>query len=593
MKKAVVVFILIILSNVNAQNRVEVREVNIETEFYDVLNKTRLEFILINETGRNNLEGNIHFNINKSAIITDMWLEIDGELKRAETLARLTGQKIYDRITRRHIDPALLTKISNGAYYLRVFPVNSNQIRRVIIEYYSILETDDNYFPEWTFDKLNTKVNITITCALPESSYVYINGIYANIHTKNKFSLTTPTRIQFNFFKEKKPVRFYKNDFVLWQTTKETKEFVKIINSGDIPSYLELVIEHIKNKDIFFIEKEDTNIFLNSFIRYLVLKYHIPTFYHDEAWNWAYYKGHLTYFDQYIMLYSQKPSHANYQDLYCPYLNIFYNYLFGLNKKIDEQKDLGFLTLDLSKIVLEENKRALQIRESELKQEEERIKQSMSPGMEPDFQPDPYDSEMELMDYIFIAYDSSPQPVGGFRAIQKNLNYHSFTARKDLQGRVVVNCLIDENGQVARTKILKSLHPVLDLLAVNAIKSVEWKPATQRNKPVKVWIGIPVVFINDDIDNSQIESDDNKIVKISGRILNRDFDIELTEQNFFYEVGFDRANNNKVIVNSEPSFDILFDYPELIKYVYEIIYIYKVKGLGLLHNGQSIYFESE
>ncbi|RMF56682.1 MAG: energy transducer TonB, partial [Calditrichaeota bacterium] len=29
---------------------------------------------------------------------------------------------------------------------------------------------------------------------------------------------------------------------------------------------------------------------------------------------------------------------------------------------------------------------------------------------------------------------------------------------------------------------------------IQAIKSVRWKPAKQRDRPVKVWVGIPVIF---------------------------------------------------------------------------------------------------
>ena len=56
--------------------------------------------------------------------------------------------------------------------------------------------------------------------------------------------------------------------------------------------------------------------------------------------------------------------------------------------------------------------------------------------------------------------------------------------------------VIDENGRVVDTKILKSLgNNGCDEAAVAAIKSVKWKPAKQRDKPVKVWVGIPVVFM--------------------------------------------------------------------------------------------------
>jgi len=108
--------------------------------------------------------------------------------------------------------------------------------------------------------------------------------------------------------------------------------------------------------------------------------------------------------------------------------------------------------------------------------------------------PPPTDDIDESAD-IFVAYDEAPQPIGGFGAIQRALVYPEIARKAGVEGRVVVNCLIDEKGNVIRTKILKSLgNNGCDEAAVSAIQSVKWKPAKQRDKPVKVWIGIPVVF---------------------------------------------------------------------------------------------------
>ncbi|MFQ5631545.1 MAG: energy transducer TonB [bacterium] len=55
--------------------------------------------------------------------------------------------------------------------------------------------------------------------------------------------------------------------------------------------------------------------------------------------------------------------------------------------------------------------------------------------------------------------------------------------------------LVNETGAVEEVKVLKSLGSSgCDEAAVNAVKSVRWKPAMQKGTPVKVWVGIPVVF---------------------------------------------------------------------------------------------------
>lgn len=110
--------------------------------------------------------------------------------------------------------------------------------------------------------------------------------------------------------------------------------------------------------------------------------------------------------------------------------------------------------------------------------------------------PPPPEEEVDESAQIFVAYDEPPQPIGGFAAIQRNLKYPEIARKAGVEGRVVVNVLIDESGRVVDAKILKSLgNNGCDEAAIEAIKSVKWKPAKQRDKPVKVWVGIPVVFM--------------------------------------------------------------------------------------------------
>jgi periplasmic protein TonB len=109
--------------------------------------------------------------------------------------------------------------------------------------------------------------------------------------------------------------------------------------------------------------------------------------------------------------------------------------------------------------------------------------------------PPPPQNEVDESAQIFVAYDEPPAPIGGFGAIQRNLEYPEIARKAGVEGRVVVHCLIDRQGRVVQTKILKSLgNNGCDEAAVAAIKSVKWKPAKQRDKPVKVWVAIPVVF---------------------------------------------------------------------------------------------------
>jgi len=106
--------------------------------------------------------------------------------------------------------------------------------------------------------------------------------------------------------------------------------------------------------------------------------------------------------------------------------------------------------------------------------------------------PPPPDEERDM---IFVAFDEPPTPISGFDAIRKALKYPEIARKTGIEGRVTVHVLVSEKSIVMKTKILQSLgHTGCDLAAIAAIKKVKWNPAMQRDKPVKVWMAIPVIF---------------------------------------------------------------------------------------------------
>ena len=94
---------------------------------------------------------------------------------------------------------------------------------------------------------------------------------------------------------------------------------------------------------------------------------------------------------------------------------------------------------------------------------------------------------------MFFAYDEAPVPIGGWGELQKNLLYPPMAQKANVEGKVIVNAEIDEEGNVGRTWILKSLVGC-DEAAVTAIRKTKWKPAMQRDQPVRVRVAITVVF---------------------------------------------------------------------------------------------------
>lgn len=72
--------------------------------------------------------------------------------------------------------------------------------------------------------------------------------------------------------------------------------------------------------------------------------------------------------------------------------------------------------------------------------------------------------------------------------------YTETARRARVQGVVIVEAIIDEQGDVTNARVLKSLPMGLDQSAVDAIKTWKFKPATFEGKPVKVYYVLTVNF---------------------------------------------------------------------------------------------------
>ena len=100
---------------------------------------------------------------------------------------------------------------------------------------------------------------------------------------------------------------------------------------------------------------------------------------------------------------------------------------------------------------------------------------------------------------IFRSVEQMPQFPGGEAAlmkyIQSHLKYPEKAARNNIEGKVIVQMVIDQTGQVGEVKILRSVDKDLDKEAIRVIKTLpKFKPGRQNGKAVSVWYTLPVTF---------------------------------------------------------------------------------------------------
>ncbi|TMQ60354.1 MAG: energy transducer TonB [Candidatus Eisenbacteria bacterium] len=88
----------------------------------------------------------------------------------------------------------------------------------------------------------------------------------------------------------------------------------------------------------------------------------------------------------------------------------------------------------------------------------------------------------------FVYYEDPPVPV-----TQVQPAYPEFAREAQIQGKVVLHVLVDKNGRVKNVKVIRGVTG-LNEAAVDAIKKWVFKPALSNNKPVAVWVEVPMDF---------------------------------------------------------------------------------------------------
>ena len=84
----------------------------------------------------------------------------------------------------------------------------------------------------------------------------------------------------------------------------------------------------------------------------------------------------------------------------------------------------------------------------------------------------------------------------GFRDwVTKNMNYPSIARENGISGKVFVEFLINQTGDLVDAKLVRGADPLLDAEALRVIRmSPKWTPGKQHGKPVKVKYIFPVFF---------------------------------------------------------------------------------------------------
>ena len=95
---------------------------------------------------------------------------------------------------------------------------------------------------------------------------------------------------------------------------------------------------------------------------------------------------------------------------------------------------------------------------------------------------------------VFVVVEDMPTVIGGLASIQNNLVYPESAKNEGIEGRVIVQFTVDEEGRVTNAEVVRALHPDLDAAALAALKTARFEPGRQDGRPVAVKLSLPFTF---------------------------------------------------------------------------------------------------
>jgi len=95
---------------------------------------------------------------------------------------------------------------------------------------------------------------------------------------------------------------------------------------------------------------------------------------------------------------------------------------------------------------------------------------------------------------IFLVVEEDPELIGGLEGLQRSIRYPEIARKAGIEGRVFVQFVVDEKGNVIDPVVTRGIGGGCDEAALEAVRKAKFKPGKQRGRPVKVQYSLPVTF---------------------------------------------------------------------------------------------------
>uniref|UniRef100_A0AB33JJF8 M56 family metallopeptidase n=3 Tax=unclassified Prevotella TaxID=2638335 RepID=A0AB33JJF8_9BACT len=119
--------------------------------------------------------------------------------------------------------------------------------------------------------------------------------------------------------------------------------------------------------------------------------------------------------------------------------------------------------------------------------------------------------KQDVDDKVLEVVEEMPRYPGGtkelMRYLSTNIKYPSNATINKIQGRVVVQFVVEKDGKLSNVRVRRSVHKLLDAEAVRVVRTMpRWTPGKLKGKTVRVWYNLPIEFrLNDEKKSANIQ----------------------------------------------------------------------------------------
>jgi TonB family protein len=103
-------------------------------------------------------------------------------------------------------------------------------------------------------------------------------------------------------------------------------------------------------------------------------------------------------------------------------------------------------------------------------------------------------SNSDTEETVYVKVDEMPFPVGGLKSIMEKITYPEEAKREKIEGRVFIRAVINKEGFVTDTELLKGIGGGCNEAALQAVKETRFSPGRKNGVPVNVEVTVPILF---------------------------------------------------------------------------------------------------